>query len=133
MLGIACNIDTDELIFDLHPILQEAEHIQAAKRNIISVVSTIYDPIGLFSPVIIEFKILFQELCQAKLEWDEPLGESMRERWENVLSGLRVDQPLRISRCFKSTSSTWRLFGVCNASLMAYAGNWGRRLQFGGL
>ena len=122
VLGIAWNIDTDELIFDLQPILQEAEHIQPTKRNIISVVSKIYDPMGLLSPVIIEFKILFQELCQAKIEWDDPLGESMRERWENVLSGLRVDQPLRISRCFKSTSSsTWRLFGFCDTSLRAYA------------
>ena len=78
VLGIAWNIDTDELIFDLQPILQEAKHIQPTKRNM---VSKIYDPMGLLSPVIIEFKILFQELCQAKLECDEPLGESMKERW----------------------------------------------------
>ena len=33
-----------------------------------------------------------------------------------------MDQPPRISRCFKSTSSsTWRLFGFCDASLRAYA------------
>ena len=115
-------METDDLIIDLQLILQEAEHIRPTKRNVISVVSRIYDPMGLISPVIIEFKIFFQELCQAKLEWDELLSESMRERWEKLLSGLRVEQPLRISRCFGTTSSsTWRLLGFCDASVRAYA------------
>ena len=77
---------------------------------------------GLISPVVVNFKILFQELCQARLEWDEPLSESMRERWEKLLNGLRIENPLRIPRCFEPNSfSSRRLIGFCDASVKAYA------------
>ena len=103
--------------------LREAEKIEATKRNIISIVSKIYDdPMGLISPVVVNFKILFQELCQARLKWDELLSESMRERWEILLNGLRVEKPLRIPRCFEpNSSSSWRLIGFCDALVKAYA------------
>jgi len=35
---------------------------------------------GFLSPIIAEFKIFFQELCEAKVSWDEPLeGELKNE------------------------------------------------------
>ena len=107
VLGVVWSFKSDELVIDLQPILREAENIEPTKRNIISIVSKIYDPMGLISPVV-TFKILFQELdlCQARLEWDEPLSESMRERWEKLLNGLRLENPLRIPRCFEPNSSS---------------------------
>ena len=122
VLGVVWSIKSDELVTDLQPILREAENIEPTKRNIISIVSKIYDPMGLISPVVVTFKILFQELCQARLEWDGPLSESMRERWEKLLNGLRVENPLRLPRCFEpNSSSSWRLIGFCDASAKAYA------------
>ena len=52
--------------------------------------SKVYDPLGLVSPVIISFKILFQELCRCKVEWDETLPEVLRSKWELLLEGLRA-------------------------------------------
>ena len=51
-------------------IISAAAQIEPSKRNVISLVSRIYDPLGLISPVIVQFKVLFQKLCQAKLDWD---------------------------------------------------------------
>ena len=36
-------------------------------------VGRFYDPLGLFAPVVIRFKIFLQELSIAKLDWDESL------------------------------------------------------------
>ena len=87
----------------------------------IGLVSKIYDPIGLISPVVIGFKMLFQELCQSKLEWDDPLTDRLRERWKVLLEGLQ-SEPLRVPRWYLTTSSNRiKLVGFCDASLRAYA------------
>ena len=36
------------------------------KRNVITTASKIYDPLGMISPVTVQFKILFQELRKDK-------------------------------------------------------------------
>ena len=120
-LGMVWNVSSDELIIDLSVIYEEAVSIQPTKRNIVSVVSKVYDPLGLVSPVVISFKILFQELCRCKVEWDEALSEALRSKWELLLEGLRAAH-LRVPRCCLSGSgSTLRLVGFCDASTKAYA------------
>ena len=73
------------------------------------------------SPVVISFKILFQELCRCKVEWDEALPEALRSKWELLLEGLRAAH-LRVPRyCLSGSGSTLRLVGFCDASTKAYA------------
>ena len=39
-----------------------------------------YDPLGVVSPCTVQFKVLFQQLCEAKLDWDEPMsGELLKK------------------------------------------------------
>ena len=42
------------------------------KRNAVSLATRFFDPLGVISPLIVRFKVLFQQLCEAKTEWDEP-------------------------------------------------------------
>ena len=42
----------------------------ATRRGILSVVSSVYDPLGFIAPFILPAKILLQELCKKKLDWD---------------------------------------------------------------
>ena len=80
VLGVTWCRASDELLIDLGHILAVAEDMEPTKRGVISLVSKIYDPLGLISPVAIRFKILFQELCSSKIAWDEPLSDALRER-----------------------------------------------------
>lgn len=43
------------------------------KREILSTIAKLFDPLGLISPVIIKAKIFIQELWTIKLDWDDPL------------------------------------------------------------
>jgi hypothetical protein len=45
------------------------------RRGILSFVSTIYDPLGLVSPVIVMTKHIIQELTRKRLGWDEEIDE----------------------------------------------------------
>ena len=50
------------------------------QREILSVLPQ-SDPIGFLSPIIIKFKMFFQELCKAKIGWDEPLEGELKKGW----------------------------------------------------
>ena len=41
------------------------------RRGILSLVSSMYDPFGFVSPIVLPAKQVLQRLCQAKHEWDE--------------------------------------------------------------
>ena len=121
VLGVVWDVDSDEFVVEVEPIFKEAMHIEPTKRNVVSVVSKIYDPIGLIAPVVINFK-LFQELCQLKLLWDEPLSDPLKERWKKLALGLWVKNMLKIPRCYlPKRNGNILLLGFCDASVKAYA------------
>ena len=64
ILGVIWNVDADELVLNIEPIFQEALRTEPTKRSIVSIVSKIFDPLGILSPVVIVFKIFFQELSE---------------------------------------------------------------------
>ena len=66
-LGLRWHMETDQFIFDLNEItrVSDATPIKT-KRSITSIVSKIYDPLGILSPVVIPFKLFFKELCAEK-------------------------------------------------------------------
>ncbi len=53
-----------------------AVELEPIKRSIVSLVGRFYDPMVL-SPIVVRYKIFLQELCEAKLEWNEPLGQGI--------------------------------------------------------
>ena len=55
----------------------------ATKREALSELAKIYDPLGLVSPTTyLIAKIHYREMCEAKLPWDGELCEAMKRRWE---------------------------------------------------
>ena len=73
VLGVPWNVAHDRLIFNLKGIPHTALHLDPTKRNVVSLIGQIYDPLGFLSPVMIRVNVLMQELCNAKLGWDQPL------------------------------------------------------------
>ena len=100
VLGVIWDMGLDDFVIDVKSVISAADQIEPTKHNVISLVSRIYDPLGLISPVIVRFKVLFQELCQAKLDWDEPFTESLKERWKLLLAGLQTFGALRVPRLY---------------------------------
>ena len=45
------------------------------KRQIASALGSVFDPIGVFNPILRQSKIFIRSLCRAKLAWDQPLDE----------------------------------------------------------
>lgn len=72
----------DTLIFDLTTIHQKLTELLPTKRNIVGIATQLYDSLGYITPLTVQFKILFQELCKERLEWDEVLIVSLLEKWK---------------------------------------------------
>ncbi|CAB4031409.1 Hypothetical predicted protein, partial [Paramuricea clavata] len=79
-LGICWNTLTD--CFEFHiPQNQFLLHECETKRNMLSDASKIFDPMGLLSPYTIRSKMLFQQLWNRGLQWDEQLPEDILQQW----------------------------------------------------
>nr|CAH7758363.1 unnamed protein product [Callosobruchus chinensis] len=68
------------------------------KRVVLSVVASIFDPLGLMSLVIISFKILLQQLWQQNLQWDEPLPLKLLDVWNHLISDIDLINSIQVSR-----------------------------------
>ncbi|XP_070525097.1 uncharacterized protein [Cardiocondyla obscurior] len=92
------------------------------KRNILSCLSKLYDPLGWISPVIIAGKIFIQDLWIAGVGWDEKLDFNKQQFWKGFQNSLQDLNNLKINRWFESSpKSKMELHGFCDASTRAYA------------
>ena len=53
------------------------------------------------APIVTPFKVLFQEICQAKLEWDEQLTGKLLKKRQLLVTSLQESQPIiAVPRCY---------------------------------
>ncbi|KAJ8019238.1 hypothetical protein HOLleu_42307 [Holothuria leucospilota] len=71
------------------------------KRICLSKINSVYDPLGLLTPVTVRAKILLRKLWGAKLEWDEPISDTARSGWVELFEDLSNSSQLEFKRCVK--------------------------------
>ena len=72
VLGVRWDVKADAFYFTLD--LNKVKETKVVCRcSMLSIVSDIYDPLGLISSLVISGKLLFQAATRAGLSWDEPL------------------------------------------------------------
>jgi hypothetical protein len=96
-LGVVWNPNRDTLSFN---IKVSTDYTDITKRSILKQLASIYDPLGLASPVLIPAKRIFQETCNLKLLWDDPLPTNLKLKWikwredVNKLSNYEISRSL---------------------------------------
>ena len=85
--------------FDLSELAILMQNTKATKRQIVSVASKFYDPLGFESPITIRFKMLFRDLCVGKVGWDEPLSGELLSKW-NAMASQFNSVILTMPRCY---------------------------------
>ncbi|XP_062707819.1 uncharacterized protein LOC134288104 [Aedes albopictus] len=117
-LGLMWNPKTDEFVFLTQP---PPNFETPTKRQVLSTIAKIFDPLGLISPVIIIAKILMQRLWISKLKWDERLDDQLCSEWQHFLTCLPCPEQIRIPRHIVSPHAIcYELHGFSDASEMAY-------------
>ena len=95
-LGVQWCVESDS--FEFSVVLRDKP---CTRRGILSTVSSIYDPIGFVAPLMLQGKSILQELCSLHLEWDDPIPEDVKMRWEKWRMELMKLQSIKIPRCYK--------------------------------
>lgn len=94
------------------------------KRQLLSVIARIFDPLGLLSATTILLKIMMQDLWKDKLPWDDPIPESTQKTWLQFQAEMECLKMIKVPRFIfntKSHSVNLQLHGFCDASSKAYA------------
>ena len=71
------------------------------RRGILSTVSSLYDPLGILSPVVFTAKRIIQDLCRQGLGWDDVIPTSVAQEWVNWLKELHLLEGFSVGRCLK--------------------------------
>ena len=67
----------------------------------LSSLSSIYDPLGLAAPFILEWRRIIQSLCHQNLDWDEQIPDSMARQWLAWKSNLLLLKDIKVEIRFK--------------------------------
>lgn len=96
-LGVQWDIEKDAFTFSI-TIKQHS----TTRRGILSIVSSIYDPLGFLSPIILSAKQILQNLCRIKLPWDDKVPLNTALRWQRWLDELIPLNTFSVNRRFTS-------------------------------
>ncbi|GFV12717.1 integrase catalytic domain-containing protein [Trichonephila clavipes] len=91
------------------------------KRDVLSTIAKIFDPVGLMAPVISKAKIFLQRLWRSKLEWNDLLPAEEYREWQQFLVSLEninnIEIPRRILVAFPEVIE---IHGFADASERCY-------------
>lgn len=118
-LGIRWYPATDEFRYKVHvPEVKKKK----TKREMLSEIARLFDPLGLLSPVIITAKIQVQELWKSSCDWDDELPAEVCATWCQFQEELFRVEDVRIPRwCSTTTRGELELHGFSDASARAFA------------
>ncbi|XP_033759513.1 uncharacterized protein LOC117341759 [Pecten maximus] len=91
-LGMSWDLNKDIFKFDVNVIEKTG-----TRRNMLSALNSIFDPIGFISPVTIHGRILLRELTTGTA-WDEIISDEQQERWNAWTSSLQHLGDVQIPR-----------------------------------
>ncbi|KAK3730804.1 hypothetical protein QZH41_001160 [Actinostola sp. cb2023] len=104
-LGVSWDLKTDDFTFK---VSTEVEENPFTRRGVLSVVNSLYDPLGLVAPVVIRGKAFLRAMTSnlKPQDWDEPLPKEYKKAWEAWRSSLDGLTDLKVQRSYTSKALT---------------------------
>ena len=121
VLGHCWDHQTDTL--SIKPIRDLSSEQAITKRNILKQEASVYDPMGLFTPVLLPGKKLIQELWEKGYDWDDVVTDKdVIKRWTDIASELVKVSECKVPRNISSGNIVkYNIVGYCDASTTSYA------------
>ena len=86
-----------EVLWDTEPVRQKSW----TRKGLLSVISSVYDPLGFATPFLLQGKLLIQQRCEENLGWDETIPDNIQRQWTKWERQLKELEGLSVDRCFK--------------------------------
>ena len=102
-LGVSWDLTADAFTFTA-----KVEEKPFTKRGVLSIINSLYDPLGIAAPVLIQGKCLLrgmtEQLKERQLEeWDLPLPQELKAVWDDWCQSLIELQRLKLARPYATS------------------------------
>ena len=95
-LGVVYNPSEDRF-----KITSPTKEFARTPREILSLVSSVWDPLGFVSPFVVRGRVFLQELWPLKLDWDHVVDEERLQVWAKFEQEARSLDELTFPRCYR--------------------------------
>ncbi|XP_070075749.1 uncharacterized protein [Drosophila takahashii] len=104
VLGMWWDTKEDMIRYRVSPRYKQGEVLQGkrrpTKREFLSMMMSIYDPLGLISFFVMYAKTMFQEIWRSGCQWDDPILEAEWIKWKRWIHHIPNIEELCIHRCY---------------------------------
>ncbi|XP_055633341.1 uncharacterized protein LOC129773720 [Toxorhynchites rutilus septentrionalis] len=108
-LGMWWNTSTDCFMFKICYRRLDAALFDGSraptKRELLRIIMTVFDPLGLISHFLMILKVTLQEVWRIGLKWDEQITGKQFESWKSWVKLLPKLEDIQIPRCFHHATS----------------------------
>lgn len=104
-LGLLWNLETDCFNFQV-----QSDNRPYTRRGLLSVVNSLYDPLGFVAPITVQGKLLLRELTANATDWDSSLPASGQELWDSWKNSLQELQHIQVPRSYGLVSPSGAKF-----------------------
>ncbi|XP_073814245.1 uncharacterized protein [Musca autumnalis] len=119
-LGIRWNAQLDTFYFEVAPIARKSSY---TKREVLSAIAKLFDPVGWLGPVIVVAKMVMQKVWLDSIGWDDSLSSATDADWRKFVDSYTDVNSVRIPRWVQYTPDcSAELHVFSDASEKAYAG-----------
>jgi hypothetical protein len=98
VLGLMWDNCTDTLSFTQ---LMHTNELVVTKRTLLGKTASMFDPLGLLSPVVMPAVEFISRLWEKSYGWDEPLKDPDREEWNEIARTLEEASTVSIPQYHK--------------------------------
>ena len=98
-LGVMWEAERDVFTFQVQQPL--VDNKAPTKRNVLSAIASLFDPLQFLAPFTVRAKVLMQEIWMAGVDWDDKLPENLKVKWEKWVSELPQLSNVAVPRCLR--------------------------------
>ena len=115
-----CEAERSNSVIQPCKALKGAENVTLRKRKMLSIISGVFDPLGLASPVVIVGKILYSQVCLEKFSCDEGIQNEIAESWKRWIKSLERNKSISVPRnVVRKDVVNMKFYGFADASELA--------------
>ena len=95
-LGVSWDTNSDCFVYG-----GVRRNIADTRRKMLSLIASLFDPIGFLAPLLVRAKILLQRMWQCGIGWDDVLPSELLEEWSQWQEELDGISQFCISRFYR--------------------------------
>ena len=103
VLGVSYSFALDKFTIRIG---EKAQQRAKSRRQMLSLVASVFDPLGFAAPALLKGKIMFQRATADGLGWDETLPTELEDEFETRRAKLQSLENLQIPRWFATPATT---------------------------